>query len=124
VYLNIPCSIIRQSNECSVCQLTLVSKLKPEVEFLLELVTCYLYGWHYIVLKQVTNYDVAIEIFNNQTTFCIALSLCIGLIDLRIKPRLHEQFFLDKFSLTRKHCSCRCRFTTFFHKSIHFLKAI
>ena len=24
-----------------------------------------------------------------------------------VKPHLHEQFFLDKFALTRKNCSCR-----------------
>ena len=24
-----------------------------------------------------------------------------------LKPHLHEQFFLDKFALTRKNCSCR-----------------
>ena len=28
---------------------------------------------------------------------------------MSFKPHLHEQFFLDKFTLTRKNCSCRWR---------------
>ena len=28
---------------------------------------------------------------------------------LQLKPHLNEQFFLDKFTLTRKNCSCRWR---------------